>query len=701
MVAMLAPPCRPSNATVITDPEVPASLYVLSQLADDDVDWLVANGRHHAFAAGEVIIREGASTAVVYIILAGQVAITSSDGTRLSECIRGGLLGEVSFLDGRPATATVTAVSDVIAGAIGHARLLSKLERDTAFGSRFYRALGTTVADRLRYNTPTSASSIDDVEPRFLENLPLAEARLSRLLRRFDGPRDAVTLNGDDCTIHDVVRVANRRVPVSVSRSARLRLERSRAVVDALARRPEAVYGLTTGLGALKDQRVAPSEMELFQQNILMSHAVGVGPEFDSEVVRAIMVARLNGMARGGAGVQPAVFQLLLDMLNAGLHPIVPSRGSLGMSDLAPLAHLALPLIGLGEAEYRGRRMSGSEALRAAGLQPVTLGPKDGLALCSANSASVGHGALVLASTLSLLAAADIASALSLEAFEGNVNALDPRAHAARPFAGVVATVERQNALLAGSRLWRLDLVRSVQDPLSLRCVTQVHGAAQDAFTLTRRTVEMELNGTSDNPVVLAEDEVIVSNGNFHTAALSLAFDTLAISVGQLTSLATSRVLKVMDTRFSGLPPALTHNPGRNTGLNMLQKTLTAMHAENRFLAAPASLDFVPIAGDIEDHATNSGFCVSKAEQMLGNLRRVLAIELLVAAQAISLRGEPRLGIGTAAAYQLLREVIPFVTDDRLLNPLVEAVSELLVTGRLVEEAGRAADNCFGTLLTS
>jgi histidine ammonia-lyase len=381
------------------------------------------------------------------------------------------------------------------------------------------------------------------------------------------------------------------------------------------------------------------------------------------------------------------------------VHPIVPGRGSLGMSDLAPLAHLALPLIGLGEAEYQGQRLAGHEALRRAGLAPVRLGPKDGLALCSANSASVGHGALVLATALSLLACADVAAALSLEAFQGNVNALDPRAHAARPFTGALATGERQNALLAGSRLWRLDLVRSVQDPLSLRCVTQVHGAAQDAFAFMRRTVEMELNGTSDNPVVLPDHGVIVSNGNFHTAALALAFDNLAIVAGQLTGLASSRVLKVMNPCLSGLPPALTRYPGRNTGLNVLQKTLTALHAENRYLAAPASLDFLPIAGDLEDHATNSGFCVSKAAQMLGNFRRVLAIELFVAAQAISLRGRPRLGVGTGAAFEVVRSVAPEVTDDCLLNPRVEAIDQLLASGRLVQEVGRAANRCFDALL--
>jgi histidine ammonia-lyase len=534
-----------------------------------------------------------------------------------------------------------------------------------------------------------------------LENRPVADARPSPLSGRVDGAEQIAVVNGDDCTIGDVVRVALERVRVAVSPSGWDRLARSRCVVDRLAALPEPIYGLTTGLGALKDQRVTPSEMDDFQRNILMSHAVGLDPEFDSTVVRAIMLARLNGMARGGSGVQPAVFNLLLDMLNLGVHPIVPGRGSLGMSDLAPLAHLGLPLIGLGEAEFQGERLPGREALRRAGLEPVRLGPKDGLALCSANSASVGHGALVLAATLSLLASADVAAALSLEAFEGNVNALDPRAHAARPFHGALATGERQNALLAGSRLWRLDRARTVQDPLSLRCVTQVHGAAQDAIAFARRTVEMELNSTSDNPVVLPDDGVIISNGNFHTAALALAFDNLAIAVGQLTSLATSRVLKVMDPRLSGLPPALTRRPGRNTGLNMLQKTLTALHTENRFLAAPASLDFLPVAGDVEDHATNAGFCVSKAEQMLDNFRRVLAIELLVAAQAITLRGHPQLGVGTEAAYAMVRSVAPALADDCLLNPLVEAIHQLLASDRLVQEVGLAAGGCFAGLFSA
>jgi histidine ammonia-lyase len=499
-----------------------------------------------------------------------------------------------------------------------------------------------------------------------------------------------IVLTGSDLTIDDVVAVALHHAPVVVGSDTRARLARSRAVVDRLLTADAVVYGLSTGLGALKGFRITNDDMPRYQRNVLMSHAVGVGAPYERAVVRAIMLARLNGMARGGSGVRPAVFELLLTLLNAGIHPVIPSRGSLGMADLAPLAHMSLPLIGLGTVEYHNELMSSAEALEFAGLQPVELGAKDALALCSVNSASVGHGALVAAESMRLLACADIAAALSLEGFQGNIGPLDPRAHMVRPFVGQRAAAAHLRDLLAGSGLWQLNQAQRVQDPLSFRCIAQVHGASRDALAFTGRTLEVELNASGDNPLVLPDEDSFVANGNFHVAGLAMGFDLLAIALAHTSSLSTSRVIRLMDPMLSGLPPQLTPWPGVNCGFGVLQKTVTALSSEIHFMAAPASLNFIPVASDIEDHATMATLCVSKAAQIVDAAWRILAIELLTAAQAADLRREITLGAGTQAAYAAVRSVAAFAPEDRVLAADIEAVYGLLVSGRLLD-AVRAA----------
>lgn len=488
----------------------------------------------------------------------------------------------------------------------------------------------------------------------------------------------SVVITGNDLTIDDLARVAYEHEPVSLCPQAHARMQRSRALVERLAALDSPVYGVTTGLGALKNLRIPRDQIGQFQQNILMSHAAGIGVPFDRPTVRAVMLARLNGMARGGAGVSLAVCETLLTMLNLGLHPVIPSRGSIGMSDLAPLAHMALPLIGLGEVEYQGRVMPGAEAIELAGLLPVALGAKDALALCSANSVSVGRGALVLADAVRLLVAADVSAALSLEGFQGNVGPLDPRAHAVRPFAGQRAAADHMRDLLRGSSLWIPDPLRSMQDPLSFRCVTQVHGAARDALGFVRRTIEVELNASGDNPVVLPDDDIIMSNGNFHVAGVAMGFDLLAIALAHVTSIIANRVIRLMDPALSGLPPQLTARPGINCGLSTFQKTITALDAEVRLAAAPGSVHFTPVAGDIEDHATMATLCVDKAARVVDLAWNMLSIELLTAAQAIDLRAGPQLGDGTRAAYEIVRSVAPYSADDHVLAPDVQIVADLL-----------------------
>src|SRR5919199_85491 len=600
-------------------------LYILGQLTDQDVDWMLAVGNSKRLSAGTILIQEGEPSDAVYIVVEGTVSVssTASEGREITRLGRGELLGEISFIDAHLPMATARAIDDITVFALARDQLAAKLARDTGFAARFYRAMAVFLSGRMRKSSRAAvlvgaraSGENAAVAPRdsngVAENTILAVSRLERLMNHMVVV-EGVQLSGNDLTIEDVAKVAYQNEPVCVTPLARERMERSRQVIDRLASSPLPIYGLTTGLGALKEQRISAGEVRQFQKNILMSHSVGVPPYYSTPTVRAIMVTRLNGMARGGAGVQPKVFELLVNMLNRGVHPIIPSRGSIGMSDLAPLAHMALPLIGRGEVEYRGRRLPSKVAFQQAGLETVTLEAKDGLALCSANSASIGHGALVL----------------------------------------------------------------------------------RDAMTFVRAMVEIDLNSTGDNPVVLPEHEVVVSNGNFHPAGLAMGFDTLGLVLGQLTSLSTSRTIKLMGPELSGLPPQLTARPGINCGLGVMQKPVTALNAENRFLASPASLDFIPVANSIEDHATNATMTVNKASVMLENVRYVLAMELMSAAQAIDLCDNAPLGPVGRATHEAIRTVVPFIADDDILSTGIAAVHRLIASGDLLSAVSQASEYHF------
>jgi histidine ammonia-lyase len=402
------------------------------------------------------------------------------------------------------------------------------------------------------------------------------------------------------------------------------------------------------------------------------------------------MLARLNGMARGGAGVQPAVFEAMMAMLNARVHPAVPMRGSIGMSDLPPLAHLALPLVGEGEAELDGKRMPAREALAAAGVDVPELGPKDALSLVSANSASIGRGALVIYDARALLGIADIASALSLEALGGHTTMLDVQVDTARRFSGQLTSAQHVRGLLDGSYLWTTKPTLDVQDPISFRSAIQVHGAMLDVLALTRTTLETELNSTGDNPMVIIDRREMVGTGNFHPAGLSIAFDTLAIALAQVTSMAANRVVRLMDPAFTHLPPYLSVEPGVNVGLGVVQKTAAALSAEVRLGANPASLDYLPVAGSIEDHATMAVEGVAQAARSIEAAMGLFAIEMLVAAQAIDLRSKPKLGTGTRAAYEAIRERVPLMKEDRLVARDIATVHELLAGGELLRAVSEA-----------
>jgi histidine ammonia-lyase len=463
-----------------------------------------------------------------------------------------------------------------------------------------------------------------------------------------------VTLTGDDLSIEDVVRIARRGARVEVSREAFERVRRARDVVDRVLERGNLVYGMNTGVGSLSRYRIPFEGLEQFSVRLVTRHTTHQGAELGTEVVRAMMVTRANGMAKGGVGVWAELIRAILDALNAGVHPVVRTGGSVGQADLAEMAEIGQVLIGRGEADYGGRRTPGGEALRAAGLEPVRLKAKEGLALISANGVTRGHGSLVLADVAELLDAFDVTAALS-RSIRGNLSTIHPEAARMRPHPGQARAADRLRELLSGSYLWRPGAARNLQDPLSFRCVPQTHGTCYDAHAYSRGTMEVELNPASDNPLVLLDDQSIISVGNFDVVALAVAFDLLRVAVAQVVYLANERIQKHLWSQFSGLPTGLAAREG-DEGLWPLGYTSASLAAEARVLANPVSLDYRgQIAEGFEDHASMAPLGIRKTEELIEISRRMAALELTVATRAIDLRGGLALGAGTGVARDIAR----------------------------------------------
>jgi histidine ammonia-lyase len=482
----------------------------------------------------------------------------------------------------------------------------------------------------------------------------------------------SITVGAAPLVLDDIVRIARERASVAFADAARARVEAARAFVLQQASGPTPVYGLNSALGANTGARLAAADLADYQRRAVRARAVGVGPRYGVPTVRAMLAARLAGMAAGGSGVSSAVVDGLLALLNRGVHPCVPRHGSIGAADLPQLAHLALPLIGEGEADFDGARLPGAEALARAGLQPVTLGPKDGLALVSANAATLGRAALALhdARTLAMHWIATVA--LSFEGFRANPSILDPRAIAARAAPGQAEVAADLRALLDEGTLTPAT-ARRVQDPLSFRVVAPVHGAGRWMLGEAIRILEMEINCAADSPLV-APDGALLSNGNFQMPALALALDALAIALAQMASLAAGRVLRFMSPALTDLPLQLTLRGPAHSGFATLQKTTVALLADIRHRANPASLDFLPVSESVEDHATMTLATVEKLMETLDRVRYLIAIEQVVAAQAIDLRGlrGTDLGRGARALHRAIRAEVTILDEDRPLGPDIE-----------------------------
>ncbi len=498
-----------------------------------------------------------------------------------------------------------------------------------------------------------------------------------------------ILLEGRGLSVRDVVSVARGGAGVRLSQAAAARVNSSRDVVEKALSSGKAVYGVTTGFGKLSEVTIDTGQVEALQRNLILSHCTGVGDPLDIECVRAAMLLRANALAHGHSGVRLSTIEALVKMLNAGVHPVIPEKGSLGASgDLAPLAHMCSVMIGEGEAFYRGRRMKGAEALELAGIEPVILKAKEGLALINGTQIMSGVGCLAAYDAAVLATTADISAALTLEALRGIPDAFDERIVDVRPHRGMRESAANLRSLTRKSGLTTRPGEARVQDAYALRCVPQVHGACRDAIRHVLSVLETEINSATDNPLIFSDS--IISGGNFHGEPVALPLDYLGIGVSELANISERRIERLVNPSLSGLPAFLAVNGGLNSGFMLVQYTAAALVSENKILASPASVDSIPSSANQEDHVSMGTIAARKAREIVWNTSNVIAMELLTAAQAIEFRDPAKLGEGTRAAYDLLRSVASPVEVDRPLAPEIETVRRLVVEGEFIETASRA-----------
>jgi histidine ammonia-lyase len=502
-----------------------------------------------------------------------------------------------------------------------------------------------------------------------------------------------VIIDGSSLKIEDLVGVSRNGRPVELSKQSVEGIERSRFVLERLAREGKTIYGVTTGFGALSNTRITVDQASELQRNLLRSHAAGVGDMLPTDVVRAIMLLRLNTLAKGLSGVRVEVVKLIENFLNQSIHPQIPSKGSVGASgDLAPLSHMALALLGEGMVDFKGRLISASEALKQAGLKPLTVSMKEGLALNNGTQMSTAIAALVVHDAQHLLKIAEVAAATSLDALRGFTQAFDARIHQARPFKGQIESAQNLRMLIEGSQLVKESVSgehESAQDAYSLRCTPQVMGAVREAVEFAERLVEVEMNSATDNPLIFADSSDVLSGGNFHGQTVGMAMDVVSIGLATVANLSERRTYRMLDSHLSnGLPPFLVgtnESNGLQSGLMAVQYTAAALASENKVLAHPATVDTIHTSAGMEDFVSMSPAAGLKARAILENARRVIAIELICAAQGLDFRDPSKCGKGAKAAYEKIREKVSMVREDRALASDIQEVYRMVSSGSLLE----------------
>lgn len=493
-------------------------------------------------------------------------------------------------------------------------------------------------------------------------------------------------------SLADVQKVAREKIQIEIAPEAYARMSLSRGLVESCVKQNRAVYGITTGFGKFSDVSISEANSKKLQKNLIMSHACGVGEPLPAEIVRAMMLLRINALAVGNSGVSKKTIDALVNVLNSEVVPLVPSKGSLGASgDLVPLAHMALTLLGMGEAYFKGKKMQAKRALAMAGLGPIELTSKEGLALINGTQAMNAFATLCVTDGTNLNKTADICAALTMEAQRAVTDAFDPRLHLLRRQSGQIAAAKNISRLLDGSeRTTRQGEVR-VQDAYTLRCVPQIHGPSKDALGYVTGIVEKEINAVTDNPVIFPETGDAISGGNFHGQCLAMALDFLAISLSELANVSERRIERLVNPQLSGLPAFLVKKGGLNSGFMIPQYVAASLVNENKVLSHPASVDSITSSANQEDHVSMGMTAARKAKTIVENVTNVLAIELMVAAQAVDFGDKTKaLGQGTEAAYRTARGAVSFMDKDRFIAPDIAKCAELIKSGALVAAVEKA-----------
>ncbi|MBM4055330.1 MAG: histidine ammonia-lyase [Planctomycetes bacterium] len=497
-----------------------------------------------------------------------------------------------------------------------------------------------------------------------------------------------IELDGNSLTLDQCIQVARNKRSVRLNNDSFSRVKAARNCVMKALEDDRAIYGLTTGFGALSDKVISHEQTRQLQKNILMSHAAGVGQYFDKETTRAIMLLKINDLAKGHSGVTIEILQTLIEMLNKDVCPMIPEKGSVGASgDLAPLAHMALVLLGEGSALFDGKTMRGDVAMRTANIGLVHLKAGEGLALINGTQVMTAIGAMNVYDALKLLKIADIAAGISMEVLLASNIELDKRIHEARPHRGQITSADNIRRIIQGSEIVssHKDCLR-IQDAYSLRCSPQVHGASRDALHYVKKIIEIEMNAATGNPLIFADADQIVSGGNFHGQPVALAMDFLSIALSEIANISERRIERLVNPHLSGLPAFLIKDAGLNSGFMIAQYTAASLVSENKSLAHPASVDSIPTSANKEDHVSMGTISARKCREILRNVEYVLAIELLCAAQAMDLFTNLKAGAGTMEAYRCIRQHITHMENDRIISEDINTMHKLLKEGKILQE---------------
>ncbi len=504
-----------------------------------------------------------------------------------------------------------------------------------------------------------------------------------------------IILDGLNLSLEEFVAVTRYDAKVEIEDIAIHLINESRAVVEAFVDKDEVVYGITTGFGNFANVVINKEESKQLQKNLIISHAVGCGNPFSTEIVRGIMLLRINNLIKGYSGIRYETINTLVEMLNKKVHPVIPEKGSLGASgDLVPLAHMTLPMMGLGYAEFEGEVVSGLKAMAMAGIDLVELTSKEGLALINGTQAMTSVGALTIHDAIELMDIADLSAAMTFEALLGITTALDARVHQVRPHKGQIDTAKNLLHYLKGSEMTTVQGEVKVQDAYSLRCTPQIHGASRDAIAYVTQKIEIEMNAVTDNPIIFGDTKEGISSGNFHGQPIALALDFLGIALAEIANVSERRLERLVNPALSGLPAFLVLEGGLNSGYMIVQYSAAALVSENKILAHPASVDSIPSSANQEDHVSMGTIAARKALEIFKNARRVVAMELMCSVQAIDLRGKKRLGYVTEPTYHAIRNQVEHLTVDRELYDDINKCEDLIIHGELagIINSHRTAD---------